>query len=323
MANTAATAPAASGPTPVPGRATKGRTTSRRGETLAALPWLAPTLVLIAGVVIYPTILMFWTAFRKYNSYGIESGPAGLGNFIGPAGAFTFPTVPWAAIWTNTVVWVVVVVILTLVASLGLAQFLNREFRGRKLLRMIIILPWASSVVMTTTVFNYGLQRDVGLFNRMLVDTGILQTARGFTKDPTSAFWVAVFVAIYVSIPFTTYTILAGLQGVPRDILEAAHMDGASAGQRYWQIVFPLLRPAIAAAALINIINVFNSLPILKILDETPGFNTGHTTTTLIFAYKAVLGPGVASALSIVNFAFCLVVIAAYLAIVKPANEVQ
>lgn len=324
MANTAATAPAASGPTPVTGRAKKARpTTSRRGETLAALPWLAPTLLLIAGVVIYPTILMFWTAFRKYNSYGIESGPAGLANFNGPAGAFTFPTVPWAAIWTNTVVWVVVVVILTLVASLGLAQFLNREFRGRKLLRMVIILPWASSVVMTTTVFNYGLQRDVGLFNRLLVDTGILQTARGFTKDPTSAFWVAVFVAIYVSIPFTTYTILAGLQGVPRDVLEAAHMDGASARQRYWQIVFPLLRPAIAAAALINIINVFNSLPILKILDETPGFNTGHTTTTLIFAYKAVLGPGVASALSIVNFAFCLVVIAAYLAIVKPANEVQ
>lgn len=294
-----------------------------RREALASLPWLAPTLVLIAAVVIYPTILMFWTAFRKYNSYGIEQGPAGLGNFFGPAGAFTFPTVPWPAIWTNTVVWVVVVVILTLVASLGLAQFLNREFRGRKALRMIVILPWASSVVMTTTVFNYGLQSDVGLFNRILVDTGILPTARGFTKDPTSAFWVAVFVAIYVSIPFTTYTILAGLQGVPKDVLEAAHMDGASGPQRYWQIVFPLLRPAIAAAALINIINVFNSLPILKILNETPGFNTGHTTTTLIFAYKATLGPGVASALSIVNFGFCLLVIAAYLAIVQPAKEVQ
>lgn len=299
------------------------RRISRRSETLASLPWLTPTLLLIAGVVIYPTILMFWTAFQKYNSYGIEMGPAGWDNFFGPAGAFTFPTVPWPAIWANTVVWVVVVVVVTLGLSLALAQFLNKDFPGRKALRLIIILPWASSVVMTTTVFNYGLQTDVGLFNRLLVDTGILETAVGFTKDPTLAFWVAVFVAIYVSLPFTTYTILAGLQSVPKDLLEAAHIDGASVIQRYWQIVFPLLRPAIAAATLINIINVFNSLPILKILNETPGYNTGHTTTTLIFAFKSTLGPGVSSALSIFNFFFCLVVIAIYLAVVKPTKEVQ
>ena len=313
--------------TAAPGAADVVTTRRRRPaggtDTLSALPWITPTLLLIAGVVLYPTVLMFWTAFRKYNSYGIEQGAAGWGNFVGPAGAFTFPTVPWGAIWTNTVVWVVVVVLITLALSLALAQFLNKDFPGRKLLRLIIILPWASSVVMTTTVFNYGLQSDVGLFNRLLVDTGILEVARGFTKDPTSAFWVSVFVAIYVSIPFTTYTILAGLQSVPRDILEAAHVDGAGATQRYWQIVFPLLRPAIAAATLINIINVFNSLPILKILNETPGYNTGHTTTTLIFAYKSALGPGVASALSIVNFLFCLVVIALYLWIVKPTKEVQ
>lgn len=294
-----------------------------RREALLALPWLAPTLILVAAVVIYPTILMGWTAFRKYNSYGVERGPAGWDNFVGPAGAFTFPTVPMARIWVNTVVWVVVVVIITLVLSLLLAQFLNKNFRFRKLLRLVIILPWASSVVMTTTAFNYGLQTDVGLFNRVLVDTGILQSAVGFTKNPTTAFWAAVFVAIYVSLPFTTYTILAGLQSVPDDVLEAAHVDGANATQRYWSIVFPILRPSIAVATLINIINVFNSLPILKILNETPGYHTGHTTTTLIFEYKAQLGPGVASALSLVNFAFCLVIIAIYLAVVQPTKEVS
>ncbi len=291
-------------------------------ESLRALPWLAPTLVLIAGVVIYPAGLMVYTAFRKFSSYGFEQGPAGLANFNGPAGAFTFPTVPMGRIWLNTVVWVVVVVALTLVLSLLLAQFLNLNFRGRKLLRLAIILPWASSVVMTTTVFHYGLQTDVGLFNRLLVETGIIDSAIGFTKNPTLAFWVAVFVAIYVSLPFTTYTILAGLQSVPDDVLEAAHVDGANGMQRYWSIIFPMLRPSIAVATLINIINVFNSLPILKILNETPGYNTGHTTTTLIFEYKAQLGPGVASALSLVNFAFCLVIIAIYLIVVQPTKEV-
>ncbi|MDF1490313.1 carbohydrate ABC transporter permease [Tessaracoccus caeni] len=295
----------------------------QRKETLAALPWLTPTLLLIVGVVLMPAVLLIYYSFIKFNRYGLAQGFTGLDNYIGKAGALTFPTVPIERILLNTVVWVVVVVVATVLLSLALAQFLNKNFRFRKVIRLFVILPWASSVVMTATVFNYGLQSDVGLFNRLLVDTGILEAARGFTKDPTSAFWVAVFVAVYVSLPFTTYTILAGLQSVPGEVIEAAHVDGANAVQRYLFVVLPMLRPAVAVAALINIINVFNSLPILKILNETPGYNVGHITTTLVFEYKLQLGPGVASALSVVNFLFCLVIIAVYLGAARPTKEVD
>ena len=293
-------------------------------DTVQALPWVLPTLILIVGVVLYPAGLMVYTSFFKYNNKGIRRSPdpIGLDNYIGPAGALTFPGVPVGRIILNTVVWVVVVVIVTVLLSLLIAQFLNKPFRGRKLLRLFIILPWACSVVMTATVFRYGLQENVGLFNRLLVDTGILETTRAWTKDPTSAFWIAAFIAVYVSLPFTTYTILAGLQAVPGDVLEAAHVDGANAVQRYLQIVLPLLRPAIAVAALINIINVFNSLPILRLLQETPGYHTGHITTTLMYEYQTRLGPGVSSALSVLNFMFCLVIIAIYLIIVKPTKDV-
>ncbi|MHA6512036.1 carbohydrate ABC transporter permease [Tessaracoccus sp. Z1128] len=302
------------------------RLRKRSGSTaaLTALPWVLPTLILILGVVLYPAGLMIYTSFFKYNNRGIlrDEAPVGLDNYIGQAGALTFPGVPVGRILLNTVTWVLVVVAVTVVLSLLLAQFLNLEFRGRKALRLFVILPWACSVVMTATVFRYGLQENVGLFNRLLVDTGILERAQAWTKDPTSAFWVAVFVAIYVSLPFTTYTILAGLQAVPGDVLEAAHMDGANTPQRYWHIVLPLLRPAIAVAALINIINVFNSLPILRLLQETPGYHTGHITTTLMFEYQRALGPGVSSALSVLNFVFCLVIIAIYLMVVQPTKEV-
>lgn len=294
----------------------------RRKATLAAIPWLAPTLILIIAVVAVPAGLLIYYSFIKFNRFGINQGFTGWDNYVGPAGALTYPGVPIARIMANTVVWVVVVVIVTALLSLALAQFLNRRFRGRKLVRLAIILPWASSVVMTTTVFNYGLQTDVGLFNRLLVETGILQAAYGFTKNPDAAFWVAVFVAIYVSLPFTTYTILAGLQAVPEDAVEAAHVDGANVAQRYWHVVLPSLRPAIAVAALINVINSFNSLPIIKILNETPGFNKGQITTTLMFEYKTALGPGVASALSVLNFVFCLLIIAIYLSVVRPTKAV-
>lgn len=302
---------------------TKKRKISGGWETLRALPWLLPTLILIVGVVLYPAGLMIYTSFFKYNRFGIGGEEnVGLDNYVGPAGALTFPGVPISRILLNTVVWVVVVVIVTVLLSLALAQFLNKPFRGRKFIRLFIILPWACSVVMTATVFRYGLEQNVGLFNRLMVDTGIIDAARAWTKDPTSAFWVAVFVAIYVSLPFTTYTILAGLQAVPSDVLEAAHVDGATAPQRYWHIVLPLLRPAVATAALINIINVFNSLPILRVLQDTPGYHSGHITTTLMFEYQSNLGPGVSSALSVLNFLFCLVIIAIYLIIVKPTKEV-
>lgn len=295
----------------------------RRSETVAAIPWLLPTLILIFGVVLYPAALLFYFSFIKFNRIGTASGFTGWDNYFGKAGALTFPTVPIERIFINTVVWVVVVLVITILLSMALAQFLNKEFRFRKIVRLAIILPWASSVVMTTTVFNYGLQTDVGLFNRLLVDTGILDVAYGFTKDPTSAFWASVFVAVYVSLPFSTYTILAGLQAVPIDIVEASHVDGANKVQRYMQIVLPVLRPAIAVAALINIINVFNSLPILQIMNDSPGFHKGHTATTLLFEYKAVLGPGVASALSVINFLFCVVIIVIYLAVVKPTKEID
>ncbi|MDY2941397.1 MAG: sugar ABC transporter permease [Varibaculum sp.] len=293
----------------------------QRREGLAAIPWLAPTLLLILGVVVYPTVLLVFNSFVKFNKYGIEKGFTGWDNYIGKGGALSYPGVDIKRVIFNTVIWVVVVVVVTVILSLVLAQFLNKKFPGRKLVRLFVILPWACSVVMTTTVFRYGLDNQFGVFNRFLVDTGILETAYGFTKHPVSAFWVAVFVAIYVSLPFTTYTILAGLQAVPTDILEAANVDGAGAIQRYWRVVFPMLRGAVATSALINIINVFNSLPILKILVETPGYHEAHTTTTLVFQYKAQLGPGVSSAMSVLNFMFCLVIIAIYLATVKPTKE--
>ena len=90
-------------------------------ELVRALPWLVPTLLLIFGVVLYPAGLMIYNSFRKFSRIGVDRGPAGLDNYLGPGGAFTFPGVPIERILINTVVWVAVVVLVTLVLSIGLA----------------------------------------------------------------------------------------------------------------------------------------------------------------------------------------------------------
>lgn len=251
---------------------------SRRSEALAALPWLAGVLVLIAGVVVFPAGYMVWNAFRDISEFGTDRGGAGLENFDRVAALTALPRV-----LLNTVVWVVGVVLVTVLVSLALAQFLNKAFPGRRLVRLAVIVPWAASVVMTATVFYYGLDPFYGIMNKAMVDLGILDTPFGFTKQPVPAFLVAMGIAVFVSLPFTTYTLLAGLQAIPDDVLEAARIDGAGKVATYRLIVLPMLQPAIAVATIINIINVFNSLPILRtITGSIPGYDA-DTTTTLIF----------------------------------------
>lgn len=305
---------------PVTTQAEAPKAPGRGRHMLSALPWLAPALVLIVGVVLYPAGYMVYTAFRRVTKVGTDTGPAGWANF---RLALTFPGVDIGHVFVNTFVWVIVVVTFTVVISLGLAQFLNKNFRGRKLVRLAVIVPWAASVIMTTSVFQYGLNPDYGIINKFLVDIGIISAPYGFTQTQGPAFIVAMVVAIFVSLPFTTYTILAGLQAVPGDVIEAAHVDGAGATARYFHIVLPILRPALAVAVLINIINVFNSLPILRIMTGSiPGYDA-DTVMTMIFKYiQNEQRIDVASALSVVAFLIVIVIVAVYVKVVKPMKEV-
>jgi len=223
----------------------------------------------------------------------------------------------------RTLVWVVVVVVLTVLISLALAQLLDKAFPGRQLVRMAVIIPWAASVVMTTLVVYYGLDPFYGIINEVLVNVGVIETPYGWTKNAPSAFAWSIAIAVFVSLPFTTYTILAGLQTVPAEVLEAARMDGAGRTRTYFSVILPQLRSALAVAILINIINVFNSLPILKVMTGSiPGYDA-DTVMTLIFKYiQTDHRIDVASALSVVGFVIVLVIVAVYVRVVKPMKEV-
>ncbi len=293
----------------------RGRRAAGGRATLRALPWIAPAILLILGVVVFPAGLMIFNSTRAISRSGIDQGGNGGVNF---AELFAMDALPGVIL--RTLIWVVVVVAITLVISLAMAQLLDKAFPGRRLVRMIVIIPWAASVVMTTMVVFYGLEPYIGIFNRFFVDIGLLDAPYGWTRNPESAFAWAIVVAIFVSLPFTTYTILAGLQTVPREVLEAARIDGAGRWRTYVEVVLPHLRSAIAVAVLINIINVFNNLPILHVMTGSiPGYSA-DTIMTLIFKLMRV-DFGVASALSVVGFALVLVIVAVYLKVVRPLES--
>ena len=289
----------------------------KRRQLLAALPWTSPALLLIGAIVLFPAGYMVWTSTRELSDFGVDRGPAGWDNYRNLLDLASIDR-----ILLNTFVWVFGVVVITVILALALAQLLNQAFPGRRLVRLAVIVPWAASVVMTSVVFYYGLDSYYGVINKFLVDIHLLDEPYGFTAHPISAFGVSMATAVFVSLPFTTYVFLAGLQGIPEEVLEAAEVDGASPIRRYFSVILPSLRPALAVATIINIINVFNSLPILRTMTGSiPGYDADTTTTRIFKLIQADRQVDTAAALSVVNFLIVLIVILFYLRIVRPMRE--
>ena len=121
-----------------------------------------------------------------------------------------------------------------------------------------------------------------------------------------------IAVAVFVSVPFTTYALLAGLATIPAEVYEAARVDGASRRRTYFSITLPLLRPALTVAVLINLMNVFNSFPIIYTMTSGgPDYQTS-TSTVYMYALKT-LNIGEAGALSVVNFGVVILIVLVFL----------
>ena len=275
-------------------------------RALAPLPWLLPALVLIGGVVLWPVAEMVRTSFLRIGTSGYVRGAAGWSKYVDLLGE---PALPHVLL--RTVEWVVVVVGVTVVISLLLAQLLNRRFPGRAMVRWALIVPWAASVVMSSIIFKWMLDWSHGVVNTMLLDLHVITRPVDWLGTPNDAFWWMVFVAVFVSVPFTTYVCLAGLQATPSDVYEAAQVDGSGALATYWRITLPLLRPAIVVGTVINIINVFNSFPIIYTMYTGAGYDA-DTTTTFMYKLKDT-DIGESAATAVLNFVLVIVFVLLYL----------
>jgi multiple sugar transport system permease protein len=278
---------------------------------LAPLLWVGPAMLLIAVVVLWPVVIMIRTAFQHISPDGFILGSAGWKNFVY---LWQEPDLP--GILIRTVIWVVSIVACTMLISLVLSQLFNQKFPGRRAARWALIAPWAASVMMTSIVFRWALDANNGVINVFLNDIGVLHGYNNNASDwlgrPGSAFTWMIIVAIFVSIPFSTYALLAGLQGIPSDIYEAAKVDGASPWRTYRSITLPLLRPAFIVALLINVMNVFNSFPIIwEMTRGGPGHRTSTTTTFMYQLKQSYIGES--AAMSVVNFGMVVIIVLIYL----------
>ncbi|MBN9273433.1 MAG: sugar ABC transporter permease [Mesorhizobium sp.] len=269
------------------------------------LPYLLtlPSLFLAAVVIFWPVWDLLQISTHDVSRFGQLRDFTGLANF------WTLLDDPdfIAALW-RTVLWTVLVVGGALLVSIPVAMILNMDFYGRGLARVIIMLPWAVSLTMTAVVWRWALNGESGMLNSALMKLGLISQNIQWLASAATAFPMQVLIGILVTVPFTTTIFLGGLSSIPDDLYEAAALEGATPLQQFREITFPLLKPFINIAIVLNTIYVFNSFPIIWVMTQGgPAYSTDILVTHLYKLAFRIGKLGEASAVSVVMFVILLV----------------
>lgn len=201
----------------------------------------------------------------------------GLANY---ADILTSSTFVSRLIWT--VVWTIVCVVLHVGIGLGMAMLLNRPMRFRSLYRVLLVLPWAVPAFVSAFIWRYLLNGEFGVVNAMLRAAGF--GGISWLDDP---FWAKVSVIacnVWLGVPFMMLALLGGLQSIPRELHEAAEVDGATPWQRFRHVTVPGLRPVSTTVVLLGTIWTFNQFPVIFLL--TRGGPGGATEILVTYAYR-------------------------------------
>jgi multiple sugar transport system permease protein len=295
----------------------RGTTMLDRTRTLPALLLILPSLALSLWIIGYPIYDVVYTSLHEVNRFGKVRDFAGLANF---AKLFADPIFV-ASLW-RTVLWTVTVVGGAILLSIPIAVMLNEDFYGRGLARVIVMLPWAISLAMTAIVWRWSLNGQYGMINATLFQLGLLDVPVEWLASFDTAFPIEIAIGILVSIPFTATVLLGGLSSIPADVYEAATIDGATGWQRFRWMTLPLMKPFLQIAIVLNVINVFNSFPIIWVL--TQGEPANSTDILVTYLYKLAFRYGrldTAAAMSLIMFAILLVFTAAYIVLARRSEE--
>lgn len=276
----------------------KKKSLKKKLEPWSAYLWMAPTIILVLLFVMTPVINTFTMAFNKVSKAGLLKGWNNFENFTYVFGQEVFPRV-----MLNTIVWVIIIVSVCMVLSIALALILNERFKGRKFVRTVLLLPWATSQFIFACAWKYIFNYEFGNLNALLMQLGIIKENINWLGTANSAFACMVFVGFIVTIPFMTFTLLSGLTAISNDYYEAATIDGAGFWQKLFKITLPLLKPSINVTVVLNTIYVFNSFTIIHtITNGAPANQSGTIMTYLYYMAFSRTKQGAAAAISVIGF---------------------
>ncbi len=252
-----------------------------KGAAYFALALLAPAILYILFIVAYPLVDTFSLSFTD---------------------AALKPTVKWVG-WANyqkifsgnfsdiilrTFVWTFFSVLIKMVIGVCGAVLLNAAVPGRALFRILLMPPWVVPMAIGIFMWGWMYNGQFGMISGLLQNFGITSGPVAFLAHGDSAFWATIVTDVWIGVPLVTLYMLAAMQSIPKDLYEAAWVDGASRLYRFRRITLPMIVPALLTMSMLSMIATFNSFDIIWIL--TRGGPSGETTTMIIDTYKTAIG---------------------------------
>lgn len=276
--------------------------------------WLGPAMLLpavlyILGLVGAPLVLSFLYAVGDVKVGSVGYHFVGLANF---RSVLQNPTFLLAV--RNSVVFTISSQVLVLVGSLILALALRDRFPGRGLVRFLILLPWVAPISIGSIGWKWILDSLYSVINWVLVALHLVRPfdAPMWLGEPNLAMLSVIVVHAWRVMPFSTVIILAGLTAIPRDIPEAAAVDGAGFFRTLFQITLPMMRPIVNVAMLFGVIFTVTDMTVIYILTRGGPYDTTQVLPSLAF-FTGILGSDLAEGAAISLFLVPLLAIVAYL----------
>jgi trehalose/maltose transport system permease protein len=302
-------------PAPTPRRRRKSRLQRRQ----ARLGWLLllPALAVVAFVAIYPLGKTIYQSFTNQEFLaGIEPTKwVGLQNYRD----LWHDTIFRQSVW-ETIKFTLITVGFEFVLGIIIALVVNSNFKGRGAMRAAMLVPWAIPTVVAAQMWKWMFDDVFGVINDAGVRLHILNHSVAWISQPSTALASVSAVDIWKTTPFVALLLLAGLQVIPRELYEAADVDGASKLQQFWRITLPLLRPAILVTL------IFRTLDALRVFDVFYVFygNRPDTQTMAIYAQSTIVGDGhvgYGSAISVAIFLIIGIFVVIYVTFMRVTEE--
>jgi multiple sugar transport system permease protein len=254
--------------------------------------YVAPALGLLGGVALFPLLYVIYLSFYRRLLIFDISKFVGLENYRFLLQDERF----WNAL-QNTAYFTGVSVSAQLLLGLGIALLLNRSFRGKDWVRALILVPWVIPTVVSARMWEWIYNPEFGILNFLL------GAKINWLGTPGLALHAAIFADVWKTTPFVVILLLAGLQIIPRELYQAARVDGAGAWAAFRRITLPLLMPVLLVTLIFRMLDAWRVFDVIYVL--TGGGPANTTETLSLYAYKMLfqtLQFGYGSALSVVTF---------------------
>jgi multiple sugar transport system permease protein len=234
---------------------------SKRGLSRTQFAWLliTPALLIMLAIIVVPLVRTVMTSFQKYDL----TSPKDIEKNVGVKNYRTVITGDFLSQLGITMQFSVCAVGGEFVIGLALALLLNRSIRGRPVFRAIFLVPWVIPTVVCALLWSWILNVQYGVLNFILRDVGVIRDFQRWLGDPRLSLWTVIGVTVWKWFPFDFVMLLAALQTVPAELLDAASVDGAGPVRRLWNVTVPSIQNIIAVVLILTLIWSFQEFTLI------------------------------------------------------------